>query len=329
MKFHQRIEKCLKSNQSNKLKASEIAEWIYNDDPDYIEKKRETTKATKFLVNTKKGMLNALHAMIASQHDLLLKTYPNIKSSGENPRRYYYSEISEDENETTEIGTSSDDQTIKENDLYPILATYLNLAHNLFCKRIQENIGKDEGITKFTGKNANHWLYPDIVAVELLNTEWHTDIKNLHKVYNAQKIKLWSFEVKLIINSTNVRKAFFQAVSNSSWANYGYLVTQKIIDGRGEDTNTLKELKILCNLHGIGLIRLKNDDDDDANLGEILIHAREREIDWGGANRLAAKNKDFRSFIKTIEELLRTKEKYYETLFKNAEFYSSFKSDDD
>jgi len=37
--------------------------------------------------------------------------------------------------------------------------------------------------------------------------------------------KISSYELKREINSdAELKKAFFQAVSNSSWANYGYLV---------------------------------------------------------------------------------------------------------
>ena len=42
--------------------------------------------------------------------------------------------------------------------------------------------------------------------------------------YSDKRTKLWSFEAKLLINRSNVRECFFQAVSNSSWANFGYLV---------------------------------------------------------------------------------------------------------
>lgn len=39
---------------------------------------------------------------------------------------------------------------------------------------------------------------------------------------------LWSFEVKLLINRSNVRQCFFLSVSNSSWSNFSYLVDAEI-----------------------------------------------------------------------------------------------------
>ena len=57
--------------------------------------------------------------------------------------------------------------------------------------------------------------------------------------------------MKLLLNRSNVRESFFQAVSNSSWANFGYLVAAEVV---GADT--LKELRMLYAAHGIGLIQL-------------------------------------------------------------------------
>ncbi|WP_244613972.1 hypothetical protein [Bartonella kosoyi] len=69
--------------------------------------------------------------------------------------------------------------------------------------------------------------------------------------YFDKKTKLWSFEIKILINRSNLRKAFFQTVSNSSWANFSYLVANEV-----EGVDTLKELRMLSSLHGIGFIRL-------------------------------------------------------------------------
>ena len=72
--------------------------------------------------------------------------------------------------------------------------------------------------------------------------------------YSDKRTKLWSFEVKLLINRSNVRECFFQSVSNSSWSNFGYLVAAEI-----EGQDTLKELRMLFAAHGIGLIKLDAD----------------------------------------------------------------------
>ncbi|MCK4155309.1 HrgA protein, partial [Ralstonia pseudosolanacearum] len=69
--------------------------------------------------------------------------------------------------------------------------------------------------------------------------------------------------------------------------------------------DTMKELRMLSGVHGIGLIRL----DTNPSESEILIPARERpEIDWESANRLAAENKDFLDYIKLVKQLYQTGE---------------------
>ena len=114
-----------------------------------------------------------------------------------------------------------------------------------------------------------------------------------------KRTKLWSFEVKILINRSNVRKRFFQAVSNSSWANFGYLVASEI-----EGTDTLKELRILVSLHGIGVIKLNAENPSES---QIIIPAKERnDIDWNTANRLTEENRDFLNYIKLVCQFYQT-----------------------
>jgi hypothetical protein len=114
-----------------------------------------------------------------------------------------------------------------------------------------------------------------------------------------RRARLWSFEVKLLLNRSNVRKSYFQAVSNSSWANFGYLVAEKI-----EGDDTMKELTMLAATHGIGVIRL---DSATPSESQILIPARERaDIDWDMCNRLTAENKDFVSYVERVKHFYQT-----------------------
>lgn len=115
----------------------------------------------------------------------------------------------------------------------------------------------------------------------------------------AQRARLWSFEVKLLVNRSNVREAWFQAVSNSSWANFGYLVAAEV-----EGSETMKELRLLAASHGIGLILL---DAENPTESEIRIPVRERgDIDWDACNRLAQENLDFRSVIAWVKQFHQT-----------------------
>lgn len=185
---------------------------------------------------------------------------------------------------------------MKEHDLYPILSEFLWSELELYSKRIDEKRSRNS-----RGAGGNKWLYPDLVGMENLSGEWHREIKDCVKQYADKKTKLWSFEVKILINRSNVREVFFQTVSNSSWANFGYLVASEI-----EGADTLKELRMLASLHGIGFIRL---DAENPSESQIIIPAKERsEIDWNTANRLTEENKDFLDYIKLIRQFYQTGE---------------------
>lgn len=89
-----------------------------------------------------------------------------------------------------------------------------------------------------------------------------------------------------------MREAFFQAVSNSGWANYGYLVAASM----SNDVET--ELQMLSGLHGIGVLLLDTESLFDS---QILIPARERtEVDWQSVNRIVTENRDFHRFIEQV-----------------------------
>ena len=120
-------------------------------------------------------------------------------------------------------------------------------------------------------------------------------------VASERRTELWSFEVKLTIDRSNVRRHFFQTVSNSSWAHFGYLVAERV-NGQG----TLDELRMLSAAHGIGVIRIDAHDLDESR---TLIPARERiALDWDMINRLVEVNADFRTYIKRLREFHQTGE---------------------
>ena len=63
-----------------------------------------------------------------------------------------------------------------------------------------------------------------------------------------ETVHIYSYELKKKIESDyQLKQCYFQALSNSSWANYGYLVTFEI----NEDLD--EEMKRLNNAFGIGI----------------------------------------------------------------------------
>ena len=122
---------------------------------------------------------------------------------------------------------------------------YLKSELGLYCLRIRESRSRN-----CRGVGGNKWLHPDIVALQPLNRDWDSLVHKCLKNSGSSKGRLWSFEVKKELTASNVRECFFQAVSNSSWANEGYLVTTSIASAGKVEL----ELRILSALHGIGVM---------------------------------------------------------------------------
>ena len=183
---------------------------------------------------------------------------------------------------------------IRERDLHPLLVAYVDGEQRFkgHTKTIYH-----ENSTK-TGKNSEKWMHPDLVSVHFPFEDLDKETVELARNYGQSNITLYSFEMKVSVTGSNVREYFFQAVSNSSWANEGYLVA---IDYSEE---ALDQLSRLCPSFGIGAIRL---DVSDVHQSEILIPARETEfVDFGIVNDLLEINRDFRNFIKSINDSMKT-----------------------
>ena len=284
----------LSENMDQKYTAREIAEWVFQTYPEACEERRKSSKATVRTLEDDHTLLSQIAMDIGGHCYLIQKNDAKLKITGKHLYRYYYTEkTDQDEIEEEESGNPS--TSTPEHELYPILSHFLELEgeYNIYSKRIDERRSKNN-----RGKNGNKWLYPDLVAMEDLTANWHDKVKDCVQKYPDKKAKIWSFEVKLLINRSNVRETFFQAVSNSSWAHYGYLVAAELVD------SAKRELQILSSLHGIGFILL---DPKTSDKRRIVIPAKERtEIDWDTANRLVEENQDFKDFIEGVTDFCQT-----------------------
>lgn len=288
----------LKERPDEKLTARQIAEWIFATFPDECQAKKQSSH----YVSTDAELVQQLVAEISSQRPRLQKRHPELKTTEGRPRKYYYSEKSDVAEVAAAEGvvaatmTDSSNAKLGEHAMYPLLSLYLWEEFGVYSKRIDEKRSSNK-----RGPNGNRWLYPDVVGMEDLGAEWHQEVRDCVNQYSDKRTKLWSFEAKLLINRSNVRECFFQAVSNSSWANFGYLVAAEI-----EGQDTLKELRMLFAAHGIGLIKL---DAENPAESQVLIPAREKdEIDWDMANRLATENRDFLEYVKLVKQFYQTGE---------------------
>lgn len=297
-----KVVQFLQANLDKKFTAREIGQWVCDSYPDECHRKKERSTAKVSPINSEGALIQQIAAEIGSQRPRLQKRNSKIKTTEGRPRKYYYTPSSDNDEinqiEANELAQTSNSDEIKitEYALYPVLAEFLTSEFSIYSKRIDEKRSSNN-----QGPGGNKWLYADMVGLEDLSREWHSEVKGCVKKYADKMTKLWSFEVKRRINRSNVRKAFFQAVSNSSWANFGYLVAGDI-----EGANTLKELRMLASLHGIGFINL---DVQNPSESQIIIQAKERaEIDWDIANRLTTENKDFQEYIKLVRQFYQTGE---------------------
>lgn len=291
---------CLQARPEKKLTARQIAEWIFSTYPAECQEKKANSQGGR--IKTNRDLVQQLVAEIGSRRPSLQKQHPELKTTEGRPRKYYYTEKSD----VAEVAAAEDaaasntvddhGKALNEHALYPLLSQYLQGEFGVYSKRINEKLSSNK-----RGPNGNRWLYPDVVGMEDLGADWHQEVRDCVNQYSDKRTRLWSFEAKLLINRSNARECFFQTVSNSSWANFGYLVAAEI-----EGQDTLKELRMLFAAHGIGLIQL-----DVANPAEsqVLIPARERdEIDWDMANRLATENRDFLEYVKLVKQFYQTGE---------------------
>ncbi|WP_231173971.1 COG2958 family protein [Helicobacter pylori] len=180
---------------------------------------------------------------------------------------------------------------VHERDLHPFLTYMAFFNENLKCytKTIFH-----EGSSK-SPKGMDRWLYPDMVGVRFLHAElFNENLIAFSKKFDTLPVKLVSFELKKEISVNNCRECYFQAISNSSWANEGYLVGHHIA------THDPKLMDLLKRLHasfGIGVIDLRTDEDKSA----ILLNAKYKEkIDYTVALELSEKNEEFSGFLKSV-----------------------------
>ena len=282
---------------SEKLTNSQAVIALLKATPDVAVKPRQIAHELKALYPEKYGnhAEGALAGQITAQATAWLVKHPELHRS-DDPVQFWWGEP-QIETET-KIGQTHDNLPA-EKDLYPLLAIFLiGRQRKIYAKRIDEKKSKNAN-----GKHGNHWLYPDMVGMEDLTSGWDFAIKNWSAQAGARQARLWSFEVKREITRSTVRPYYFQTVSNSTWANYGYLVAAKI------HPEALPELRLLNELHGIGVIQLSVDDPMGST--EIPILAREREaVDWNTCNRIAEENSDFHAFLQLIAQFYATHTAY-------------------
>jgi len=231
---------------------------------------------------------------------------------------YYLTEDEElvetDNFQKTEIAVKKEhkEKNFNERSLHPLLSSYLK-STNIYSKTILHEKSKN------SQDNHQKWIHPDMVGIKFLNLKNKASQSLLKAVNRADTFKLFSYELKKEINTDyELKKCFFQAVSNSSWANFGYLVAFEISD------NLQEEMERLNQSFGIGIMELKSNPFE----SKILFPARYREIDFKTLDKLCKINPEFEKFIGQTEKVL-TAGRYEDTTKRELADYcdSYFKQD--
>jgi len=193
-------------------------------------------------------------------------------------------------------------KTYEERDLHKLLSSYLKNT-DIYSKTIfhEQSNGKD---------NNQIWTHPDMIGIKFLNLQTKVSQNFLKSINRVDTFKLNSYELKREINSdSDLKKAYFQAVSNSSWANYGYLVAFEFSDSLYEEMSRLNQS------FGIGIIELN------ANpyQSKVLFTAKYRDLDFKTIDKLCKINKEFEKFIEQTEKLMTAEERYYKSTEKELD----------
>lgn len=174
----------------------------------------------------------------------------------------------------------SKERAFFESDLHPLLVKFLNNNFNLYCKTINANTS----INKIKG--LNEWIHPDIVGIYFPFDDFDKSTLDLFQNLSKPSYKIYSFELKKFINNANLKECYFQAVSNSSWANEGYLVAFEIKD----DNELQNELARLNASFGIGVIELKT--------LKVKFEAKNKELDIYTLDMLVQKIRILKNLLK-------------------------------
>lgn len=191
-----------------------------------------------------------------------------------------------------------------ERDLHPILCKYLDYL-GILPKTIYHEKSKK-------GEEHQKWVHPDIVGAQFIERKNKVSNSLFKALSKTTSLKLYSYELKKRIdNDYDLKKCFFQAVSNSSWANYGYLVAFEI------NESLKKELERLNNSFGIGFILLKAEPHE----SQIWFQAKDKNLDFSTIDKLCEINLDFKEFIKHVEATLTADEKHFESSKVSLQYF--------
>ncbi len=177
-------------------------------------------------------------------------------------------------------------QQYAESDLHPLLAYYARNQFNCETKTIiharRVRNGRD-----------GSWVFMDMVGLG----KSYQYRSNMVQDLADEEPPTFSFEIKKTLSQNSWRESFFQAVANSSWANYSYIVVGTL----DKDAAFRRLLLRMCQTYGIGVIVLIDDGVFQHN--SLPFYSPEyTEIDWVLVDVAAELSDPFSEFVTEYNE---------------------------
>lgn len=189
-------------------------------------------------------------------------------------------------------GSAEIPKTFDERSLHKLFCSFLR-TRNIYAKTIFHEKSSSRV------DSAQKWVHPDIVGVQFEEFKNDATLSLLKAAEPKESVHIYSYEMKKKIDTDyTLKQCYFQALSNSSWANFGYLVAFEINEDLAE------EMERLNNAFGIGIILMQ------ANDSKILYPAREKALDYNTIEKLNNLNPDFCSFIEKLSKVMNASKDY-------------------
>ena len=194
------------------MSASQI--WAFANEKGYVNQLDTKGKTPEYTLSAR------LYSAVGDIHN------KRFASVGQRPKLFYLPEITpKDTLDGISVETISSEDALaysnfKEKDLHCVLAYFIKNHLDAFPKTINHTISKK--------REYGEWTHPDMVACYFPRNHWKTNVYELSQLVGDVQLEFYSFEIKQQLSFSNLRESFFQAVSNSSWAHEGYLVTAEI-----------------------------------------------------------------------------------------------------
>ena len=193
-------------------------------------------------------------------------------------------------NDDTEDIIENTNKKILEEDLHTPLTKYL-YSMKIYSKTINANA------TDINLKGKMKWGTPDIVAVTFKDYI-NKSVLELFNHINLPTTEIYAYELKLKLTLGTLTEYYFQALSNSGWANEAWLAAMEIDENNYDEL--MEEMKRLNQSFGVGIMKLNYDNPEDS---EILFSAQKRNyLDIDTMHKLCY-NRQFQDFINDINEI--------------------------